>query len=626
MIFACFYSCFAIEAIKTEKINRPFGSKDTYASYHNNTQDLALYGANSWAVYYDFSDWYDTMDSLYFSANGAALSIITSRDSIPGAVVQLKEDNNGQPDAIITSKTVTLRPGLNTIDFPNTVLRKKVWLILTAQSQNDSEIIYYFPASYANGDHSYFYQNSAYYNFRNYGFDAELLFSLKGSFVFPDDVYDIELKDFSFTAPVNVSSTAKPQIIVKNNCDKAVDDVYLIYEYSKVNDVTPRRDSIYIADRIAAETELTVDPELYSPIGFDEFPSQYNFNATIYCRQDAAEINSNNYKSLTLNVFTDIQDFIIVENFMQSYNIPCQNMWNYQTGILNPAKSIRVDYFPEASDPLSNLIAISYNQFYNNFSYPNTVIQGNNKISGYMSSYQENFSRIIGEQQENKTFVSIDDFSANEENLNIRVSFKLRNETTRIFTDYLAKCKINALLLQPYLNNNTYSFVATNALSNLLNGVTDSTNIGEEQSVSFVIAKDKIELFEGNLLRSTKLLVTVQNMTTKEIVAVKTFDMPDIEITSVPDNPTEPENVTVYPNPVRGNNALNIKTETDNPKEVSVYNIKGQKVDAFISTGKSFSWDLKNKDNHKVASGIYYIKIKDQKTRSEYFKKVLVIK
>jgi hypothetical protein len=74
--------------------------------------------------------------------------------------------------------------------------------------------------------------------------------------------------------------------------------------------------------------------------------------------------------------------------------------------------------------------------------------------------------------------------------------------------------------------------------------------------------------------------------------------------------------ITAYPNPFRQNLSLQIKTNHAATADISVYNLKGQKVrslirDELLSKGThDFSWNGLDSSGTSTASGIYFLRSK----------------
>lgn len=615
----------AINSIKGNGEKVSHGTKDIEAAYHNSTSDLLLYGTTSWGVLYDFKNWYDSLDSLSFTIRSASVYIEALNNNLANVEVGLYSNVSNQPGGQITTKIMSFHQGWNEIVFDNVFTMQQVWLIVSINNQG-SNLNYYMPASFGNGSHSYFKQNNAYYKFSNYGFDAELLFSLKGNFNFASDTYDLELKDFKFTEVVIPDSEVKPEITIRNNCNKEINNVYLINSYNNPNSSVNVRDSIFVTDRLLAEEELTLSEDLIPAIHFPEFPSQYQFTSTVYCAQSENELTDNNYKSLTLNVFPDLQEKIVIENFLQSYHTPAQNMWNAQTALIDENKAFRLDYFPEMSDPLNNNVAVMKNQYYNNFSYPNTLIQGNNKIFGYLSDYPSSFTDTYNKALSSRTFLTFNQIAVEDNEYDLGISFQAENTATRIFSDYLKKCRIRLYLVQPYSHNLFHGYMLTNNITDFLTGIELGCDFGQSQSDTLYIVKDEINLLGDNKLKDCLLMIQVQHSTTKEILFTGWYSMPDIELNQGTVVVPTQDNAVVYPNPVRANGSLSIKSINDGQKQIDIYNIKGQKIQDFKASTKEISWNLKNYCNKSVPSGVYFIRIAEMQTGKKTLKKVMVIK
>ncbi len=86
--------------------------------------------------------------------------------------------------------------------------------------------------------------------------------------------------------------------------------------------------------------------------------------------------------------------------------------------------------------------------------------------------------------------------------------------------------------------------------------------------------------------------------------------------------------INAYPNPF--NPELNIKIEglSDERVEVSIYNVKGQKVMALfndvVKGSKELVWSGRDSNNHKMGSGIYFVKVKTDSVATT--RKIILLK
>ena len=90
------------------------------------------------------------------------------------------------------------------------------------------------------------------------------------------------------------------------------------------------------------------------------------------------------------------------------------------------------------------------------------------------------------------------------------------------------------------------------------------------------------------------------------------------EIVSVTDEiPNQDIKLSVYPNPINSNAAISFQTSigVSSNSEISIYNIRGQKIFEHSGTLSgaegSIIWDGKNSDNIPAASGIYFVRMKN---------------
>jgi len=71
--------------------------------------------------------------------------------------------------------------------------------------------------------------------------------------------------------------------------------------------------------------------------------------------------------------------------------------------------------------------------------------------------------------------------------------------------------------------------------------------------------------------------------------------------------------VTTYPNPTSHKLNFSLEGNTRGENSVVIYNLKGQIVDRFTSLDNTFSWDLNSKEGRRLASGIYFYRINNDK-------------
>jgi len=100
----------------------------------------------------------------------------------------------------------------------------------------------------------------------------------------------------------------------------------------------------------------------------------------------------------------------------------------------------------------------------------------------------------------------------------------------------------------------------------------------------------------------------------------------DENISSIPDKLIVHSN---YPNPFNPTTTISFSIPNKNKVELSIYNMKGQKVKTLLNTrlekGEHFVvWNGKDKNNKSVASGLYFYKLTSGKEVA--VKKMLLLK
>ncbi len=609
----------AIQSIEFDHLPVPYHDKAVKVAYHNESRDHLFYGSDTWGVFFDFDNYYSEFDTLFFNINSAIVYSYQNRSNVK---VSLYEHSITQPGSLIESKTVDLITGWNEILFSNTS-RRKVWLVVEDATSN-IEPQNYITASNGTGAQSYFKSNNGFYNFKNYGFQAELLFSLKGTF--NREFTDLVIKDFSYDEEILPGATIKPNITLLNQSDYPVISSHLIINYSNPNNELNRRDSIGVFTQIPANSEYQLNSELIPELNLLASPNQYLVNISLIVHNDN-EITENNTKTFIINCFNIEQDTICVENFIQSNSVLSNQMWNYQNTLINSSQMFRIDYYPDVSDYNYNNLHLSKNKFYNNYFYPNSIINGSKKIQGFQSDFYGNmFNDMSAQALTEKTFLSIDRVIIDTLETNIKFEFSLRNQDTRLFTNYLSECVIQVSVIQPYNINDHNSYMVTNTFSNLLSGTEITCNYGSEQSLSGSLAQDQFVFLADNVITDCKLLIQVYHKSSKQVLYFSTRDFPLLTINHAnqPNNPSYP--VSIYPNPVNNKSELKIKSE--GLKKISIFNIKGQKVKELVSNNEksdTITWNMLTDNHQRASSGIYFIKI-HYHDQHEKIQKVLIIK
>ena len=90
-------------------------------------------------------------------------------------------------------------------------------------------------------------------------------------------------------------------------------------------------------------------------------------------------------------------------------------------------------------------------------------------------------------------------------------------------------------------------------------------------------------------------------------------------------------NIYVYPNPVNNINVSfkwdtksSINSKLYESSEISIFNVKGQRINQLTYVGDTYNWNLKDKNNNEIGSGIYFYLVKSG--NDTHTGKILIIK
>ena len=221
--------------------------RDTLVYYHTNTDDQHWFGSDSWAVKFEFNEFYAGIDSLLFEAEGANIFIPGNSGTDP-LTVRLCRDSFGQPltdpDSLLFSQTIQSSEiqyqTWNYFQFPNTIIdttESILWLVVDYPTNSTEQFI---SASAIGGLQSYFLDNGYYYNMFSISYDSEFLFSLHGRFLtegtdldlvsieWEEDFLDLldghqPLNKVVFLATTNKLSSIPPRMLRPSRFDRIIE-------------------------------------------------------------------------------------------------------------------------------------------------------------------------------------------------------------------------------------------------------------------------------------------------------------------------------------------------------------------------------------------------------------------
>ncbi|HPR18917.1 MAG TPA: hypothetical protein PLD62_11790, partial [Candidatus Cloacimonadota bacterium] len=206
--------------------------RDSLVYYHDNTDDQHWFGSSSWAVKFDFEEYFGSLNGLNFSAEGA-LIYLPGSESSDNMQIRICENNVNQPNlsasGTIFSTTLSAANMIfgdwNTIDFEQTITNTLLWLVVDYPTNSSHQFI---SASATGGMNSYFLYNDYYYSMYSVSYESEFLFSLYG--YFETDGTDLDVIDFGYTGELGPGNRIYPYITVRNTSASAAIDPYLVFQ------------------------------------------------------------------------------------------------------------------------------------------------------------------------------------------------------------------------------------------------------------------------------------------------------------------------------------------------------------------------------------------------------------
>jgi len=171
-----------------------------------------------------------------------------------------------------------------------------------------------------------------------------------------------------------------------------------------------------------------------------------------------------------------------------------------------------------------------------------------------------------------------------------------------------------------YRNIENHNESSTKVNTELIQG----TNTSDEQNYNFLDCSVEVATEYYYWLESVELSGTIE-----------LFGPISVIIKNEPDNPIPPTAVVIglhqnYPNPFNPATEIKFAIEESGNAELTIYNIKGQKVitlyNEYANAGEyvSVKWNGKDIQQSDVTSGVYMYKLKT--ANKEYLKKMLLMK
>ncbi len=613
---------------------------DTLAYYHDFTLDHFWTGADEWAVKFDFTDYF-VGTPAQFNAEAVWIyfpEIVNQSDlslQIAGNDVNQPDEDNIVDIGGLSGSEIS--EGWNRVEF---AAREDsiFWLLIQYETDNLENFL---SGSAAEGEHSYYADDGYYYNFSAQGISSELLVCLEGNFIL--DKVDVELLDFSLIGEVTPGNTLSPLLVFRNDSDSYVDSVTVNINILSGADYTSL--SVDLSDDLAVlnpNQTYTLDfsDDNSLDVLLDTLSAQYSITAEIECNDD--QFTQNNSININFNLYEDMKNMFIVENIVDLDQTSNADIWQYEDDTASIEVVKILNYFPDANDvPFYTMEAMERFTYYELNGYPAVVIDGENKISGYWSDFDEDFDLAL-ETAVNApyTWMQYDSLYATYSPVNdsSKIELFFSNNSTKMLSSYITNSKFYAYLVEDqvnYLDENIPGYIMISKLKEVAQ-FGDNYGTRFSTTVSFKLS----ELPYISDFSNCKIIYFIQNEETKSMDLVGETDYlvdMDFEELAGSDSEVIPENdifINAYPNPFAASGSIQLElpelARGTEGYQVDIFNIKGQKIVSLTSNQRGqnlFTWDGIDKNQKKSSTGIYFVRVRvnDNGSRSVGEKKILLL-
>jgi len=237
----------------------------------------------------------------------------------------------------------------------------------------------------------------------------------------------------------------------------------------------------------------------------------------------------------------------------------------------------------------------------------------------FSPEYEFNWRAKINVEQENTDYSSVivgtSDFADSQYNANYDLLKPLVNPFTNSISFSIPKAINNSVekLHQEFTSiadetqNYSYYWDADIQLSNLqtLHFESENYNLPENAMIFLELDENYLEIPQNGTL-----LYTPTDSLLQVAIMISDIDYSDADDTVVQNT----FSLRNYPNPFNPETNINYSIPEEGKVELSIYNIKGQKVKTLVNETQpsgqhTVVWNGTNKNNKRVASGVYFYKL-----------------
>jgi hypothetical protein len=610
----------ALQCVAADGAEIQMDSREFHYRYHTSTNDFLFFGANKWAVRFNFRNAYPSLSTVNFEVQGARLWFPNPGDSV---TVELLADLDGQPGQSLRTKRVPINESLVDIYFDESHTAQQIWLMVSYNTNMSNSWV---AASRLGGNNSY-YMNEVgdvqiLSSFASAGYNCELLFGLLGDF--PLSEPDLQLYSFDLVGDMLPGSRVIPGFSVYNHSAQSIANASLELVLSKPGLPAYETHNIDIQEPIPPFTmmDFGFDTPWLTNLDLPDSPTQLRIEATLSSELSENDtLLVNNQLNKAYSIFEEEMPILLIENFLRID----------ETGVITTLqdplleeKHHRLQYYPMLSDSLSNLPSQRRFNWYQFNSVPRTVGMGHAQVTGFRDDYPILFEQVIDSIEDSRTFVSSSTCtaSAQEGTESIQVDIGLQNQNTSLYTavgqSIMSGSRFFVALARKHALEGSEHFVLERFVS-FADTINVALNAGStiNKSYSFTISG----ISSGELVDNYRLYYWLQGNSGGRIHYANFAGFRPETFVGISDAVLAPPRLELYPNPLRKGNELTLRNKTASRGSLSIYNLKGQ----LIYRETEFKGELKLKDSHFPASGIYFLRYEDGEGQAQT-KKLSIVK
>lgn len=549
--------------------------RDFHLKYHTGSDDLHFYGSNSWAVCFDFANYYHPNHiNLSFTINSLVLWFPQVGDSVQVRLMTDVEGTPGLPQ--LASFNAFTDANLLQIQLPEPITSEKLWMLVDYPTNFSSKFV---SASNGGGTHSYFLNTTMttpyYQSFANAGFSAELLFGVMGNF---EDLNLFQLTQLDLDGIIMPGAEVFPRFRIYNHSNTTLQDVRLNLTLSAQSASHNINRNISLPQPIPPHSEFVWNsshPDYHSQgITLPEVPLQMRMRGVCYHGNQPS-----NSLDKYLYIFADEPPIFLVENFLRQNN--AATILDLENQILTDEiyRNIHnLTYFPVLADSLANPGSSAHFNWYGFSSTPQIALGGKRRMQGLTGGFADLFKANCDSLITDRGFISYADVDITYETDNISFRFVYANDSTTLLSGSGAyNLSTNSrffagLFKKVQLNGNT-SWVFDRWVKHAM-ALADPLDKDDEITIQSLTSLIGIDLDA-----EYRLYYWLQERAGGPIFHAN-FVQLSIPVANE-DHYLPPPSFHVAPNPLRGNGFLDIyhhAPQGKNAMVISIYNLRGQKI------------------------------------------------